>query len=1060
MVRKTIEKVDISSVKLVLIQAVNTVTFDSNLSLKCDLSIICPTWIVVNRPCLIDLSGTEGKSAANLDAQMFPIPTLGKHLSNMQAFWHEFTNTSFGSVEVGKAHFIFPPKIDAANPGLCGSDGYCFQAVGVTFKSNIGKKLTVNVSGGVGGQGGNGSKGLPGYEMLHHGPKTYGGPGGDAGSGGWGGNPGEASIYPGFEDFFTIVQKVGNNGNNGIGGTGGDAAYGYSYLTWKQLMQNEMPFDLYTGKGRDGGIDSNVTPKPTQTLKPPFTMKTVIKYEELLVKYFFENNIMKDVALSLLRTLIIGGDDAFFEVGSSLGVDGMIEELTVIHKCYWNFLFQKDSGRIALTATELRSLYVVYIDKVLNSQIDGDEKDSKVIMNLYTSALAALNSFQTTYTIIDLRYLDAVEQFEFKKYKEILDDYSTNSKKEDYCKSIYDDIKQANDIIKLLKSLGDTYLSNLQSVIAGLKGTLKKDDDQNQANAKDAEDKQYIAIAGIVTNFVGKVASNFGPEGAAAGGVLGLGGTILGFFGDISGDTVKQLGNPVTYIDFDPPVPGKPKLINSDSQIFKLLDKVKGLKVVDENGNTITVDEKDIWIKQIKASNTTYLNEQRKNILAMQTSLSKFLNASLKASPSIKNISDSAYAIIDKKLTVEPFKPPKLGENDKEGQPKETKEEFEIRSTTLKKKHDDTVATTKKDLVNIRSLLGAASTLTDIVNVGAQCMQVINATDNLKAETADFSAKVKDLTNFMNTSLDKLFNDLRDMSGNFSQAGSHAALDFSRFKVKRAINGVIDYFKSYFENYKFNTKAELFALFEQYNSLSANLDSIYGRILDNYDKIKLAHLITGLNMNEDTSDKPYNEEYLYFKLFHESLLVAKEGNSILFTARQLYFPDSISFNTTPFQTTAMAPVPKNLDDSKNDVDAVDSLVSEVLRELNEVRLKGALTNYCQTAISKYQNTRSFNGGGPDKDINGPSFCICRDVDKIRRILQMKKKTENHVQDDVFIDASINAPQIPSNFEAVRFTEIYVKFYRNSTEVVELESILSKFKFVLTSSGFYDYKYNG
>lgn len=264
------------------------------------------------------------------------------------------------------------------------------------------------------------------------------------------------------------------------------------------------------------------------------------------------------------------------------------------------------------------------------------------------------------------------------------------------------------------------------------------------------------------------------------------------------------------------------------------------------------------------------------------------------------------------------------------------------------------------------------------------------------------------------------------------------------------------YFRSYFTNYDFKSKAELFALFDDYNSLSSTLESIYGRILDSYDKIKLARLIAALNMNEELENKPYNEEYSYFKLFHESLLVAKEGNSILFTARQLYFPDSISFNTTPFKKIPSVLVPKKLGFSKDDVDSVRSLVSAVVLNLNEVRKANNKTEFCQTAISKYLNFRLFNSCSVlNMNTYGPSFYICRDVDKIRRILQMRKD-EHNVQENVYVDASINAPNYPSNYEAVRFSEIYVKLYRNDAEYVDLEEKMSN----LTSSGFYDYKYNG
>lgn len=86
-------------------------------------------------------------------------------------------------------------------------------------------------------------------------------------------------------------------------------------------------------------------------------------------------------------------------------------------------------------------------------------------------------------------------------------------------------------------------------------------------------------------------------------------------------------------------------------------------------------------------------------------------------------------------------------------------------------------------MVKVKSLLGAASSFCDVVSVVGQCMQVCNDATNLQLRADEFKQKANDITNFMNTGLDKLFNNLKDMSGNFSQAGNRAALDFSRYKV-------------------------------------------------------------------------------------------------------------------------------------------------------------------------------------------------------------------------------------------------------------------------------------
>ena len=281
------------------------------------------------------------------------------------------------------------------------------------------------------------------------------------------------------------------------------------------------------------------------------------------------------------------------------------------------------------------------------------------------------------------------------------------------------------------------------------------------------------------------------------------------------------------------------------------------------------------------------------------------------------------------------------------------------------------------------------------------------------------------------------------MSGNLSQAGSRAELDYSRFKVKRAIDGVVKYFRGYFDKFDFNSKDTLFAMFDNYDKLSATLESIYGRILDNYDKVKLARLIAATNANDDTTGKPYNSNYNNFKLLHQSILVAKEGNSILYTARQLFFPDSISFNSTPFNGIPKAPV---LDNLNKDLDEVPNYVTAIVRNLDGVRLRAEAAHDCITAKDQYLSSREFNN---NNNFCGPSFCICRDVDKIRSILN----GSNHVQ----VVASINAAENTKSFEAVKFSEIYVKFYGGKSGLLE-KKLFGQYHFTLTSSGLYDYKY--
>lgn len=72
----------------------------------------------------------------------------------------------------------------------------------------------------------------------------------------------------------------------------------------------------------------------------------------------------------------------------------------------------------------------------------------------------------------------------------------------------------------------------------------------------------------------------------------------------------------------------------------------------------------------------------------MKSTLTKVVNGSLKATPSTKMISDSLYSIADKKLKAVPYEPPKPGDIDKEGEPKETPEKFKERQIAHKKEYE------------------------------------------------------------------------------------------------------------------------------------------------------------------------------------------------------------------------------------------------------------------------------------------------------------------------------------------------------------------------------------
>ena len=1056
--------------QLILIFAVSTVTFDiDDFSLMCDLSIICPKWIVT-KSCSINVNGKDG-----IDGKYYNV-----------------TNNTYGNTEIWDTSGPWDCSnngFKSGNPGANGADGrpgqngtdaYNFQGIGIDFVNSNNNVLSVHVNGGKGGKGSDGFNGYRGQDVgytenrfqaqwyVYKGyklPKTgNGGDGGLGGYGGWGGRPGKIILSAGLVGNITSSAVDGRDGDNGLPGMGGLAGDQLD----KEMINNYMT-EEYDIKGTNGKRGVGVVQRPSredEKRRAPITMKTLIEYEKFLIKYLYgKGNILKDIAFDVLLTLVGGENEAMFEVGSSLGVLGLIMELTFIHTCYWSFLFDDDvNSKISLTSTELSSLYEKFLSKVTSYTSDGDLCDYKVLLNIYASALAALNMLRpSSYTITNLDYLQFFDSVNLKNYEDILSDYSSIDKDNEYFKSIQNDITTAQEIITQLDTLGNTYKTKLQDAINNTIKSLDRDEKLNQENADDIANKAIFGIAGSIVSCVGSVASNFGPEGAVVGGLCSLTGGILGAFSDTSQDIIKQLGTPAEYINFDPPDIKPTTTISESSPIFKTLrdlqDEVnfsedEAKKYDPKNNYKIDTNDKlDAEAILTASQNPTedkikYLRAQGIKLAKNKGAVEAYLKGTLAINPTTKAFGESVYTLIDKRLTPAPFEiPPKL-----EPREDESDADFAIReknaaaeTATKKKKYDDDALKVKNKLKNIKMGVGAVDSLSQVASTVGQCLSIASNVENANLQNETFKAKNKDIQDFINTSLVKVLNDLKNISGIYSKAGSRAELDYSRFKTKRAIDGVVAYFRGYFEKYDFSSKATLFAMFENYQTLGEALESIYGRILDNYDKIKLARLITALNVKDDTSNRPYDKEYNYFKILHQSILIAKEGKSILYTARQLYFPDSISFNTTPFKEMPQVPT-STLDGTGADAIKVQSCVQDVLTKLIAVRKTKAIKEYCQTAIGNYVFHREFNN---NDDHCGPSFCICRDEDKIRSILNGKK--------DVYVVASISAAEYPKNCEAIKFSEIYVKFYGGASESIEKQ--LSGYQFALKSSGLYDYKYN-
>ena len=1081
-------KVLLQNTQLMLIFAFSTVTFDidDDLYLHCDISIICPKWIVT-KSCSINLfakDGKDGKYCLDESNNIYGDKVI-EDTSNPEDNY-PCTSASYAN-----------PGADGANgkKGQTGYTGYNFQGIGIDVVISNRNVLTVHSKGGNGGKGSDGFRGHKGQDGAN--PSDIhlfklvqlrsgrGGNGGYGGYGGWFGSPGNIYLSAGLKDTIRSITEKGVNGGNGKGGNGGmfgdvfgdtmefgdDGFWPYEPLyggddgscglggrlkmislgSWADTYNRKNDNFFPPPKNRPPDLDRQL-PKDEKRFSE-ITMKTLIQYEKSLIKYFYgKGNILKDMALDALLTLVGGGNEAMFEIGSSLSVDGLIDELILIHTCYWSFLFVDDSSKITLTATELSSLYDAFLGKVMGYSGDGDENDFKVLLNLYTSALAALNMFHTSYTVTDLEYLTVFDDIvKVKDYNQIVKSYKDTSTLNKYCDSILSDITKAENIIEQLNNLGKTYMSKLKDAINESVKTLNNAEEINQAHADDVANKKNAGIAGAFIGWFGKFFSNFGPKGQVAGAGLTVVSSIMGAATDTSQDTIKQLGNPVEYIDFDPPdltQPANPTTISKNSHVFKLLgglqrkadfsvDEVKKYSdsnvKVDLEVKLDSIDKIQLAARHPTSDNISYLTTQRNNLAVKKSAVDSYLKGALAVTPKTKLFADSLYALTDEKITPPPYKPSKQGEIDK----------------PTKQKHDEDVLEAKEKLKYIKMGIGAISSLCDIASLVGQCNEIAFNAESVQKQNELFKAKNKDVQNFINTSLNKVLNDLRNMSDNFSQAGSRAELDYSRFKVKRAIDGVVAYFRGYFDNFEFSSKATLFAMFDNFNTLSATLESIYGRILDNYNQVNLARLIAALSGNDDSSVARY-KHYTYFKELHMSILIAKEGNDIMYMARQLYFPDSISFNSTPFDPIDII-ITNILDGTVADAsNSVQTLVQHVLTSLDEVRKKQAVTKYCQTSIDKYQvPLREFNNLDSNKHC-GPSFCICRDIDKIRNVL-------NQTKGGVNIVASISAAENPKNFEAVKFSEIYVKFYGGKS--VDLEKNLGNYQFVLTSSGLYDYKYD-
>jgi hypothetical protein len=1009
--------------KLIKIHAFNQIiiTGDVVLENKC-LSIISPIW--KSNGNNIKLIGPNG---VNWSKQFNKYPSSLDY-SAPDTLPGENGNTNIAALN-GKS-------------GDHGSNGPSFQAFGNFYSGT----LQVLSSGGNGGNGQNGQRGEDGQEggkatwyyginvilksSKNAGRGGNGGTGGNGGSRGLGGHPGKGHIDTKLKNYITFS---GNKGNDGIHGTPGK--YGLGGKGGYQYTDKKSKKNIYADPGSIGASGQDAVEQKNPDDSEYVTLWTILSYEKSLISLLYRNDASRHIALDILLNIVKGDHSAMFEVGSQLGLAGIIEELILIHECYWKYLFDNDQNPILLEKIDLIDLYESFMTKLVKNFVLPVGEDPNTLISIYTSAYAAYSSLRSTYSIINLNYLDYYQNNSVKDYQTILRDNKKIEAKNKYSEPIIKDIETANNLIKKLSELGLTYITEFDTQFKRLFAKLKSVNEENKKEVEKLRRQSYFSIVSEILGFGTKMISCFGPKGKMIG---ALGEAVQGGLTSNTDADVKlnELGNPIEYVeyDFDDENLLKPNINKSPA-----IDLIFDCKLSKNNNKSIEDLKKEFEGDPIKFSED--------HILVLTTQLEKnkrALNERFVQDGS-RNFLDATYDVIQGKI------PTKL---------------LEVR--------DDL----QKDMEKTKKALNAMGTVFEFGTTVKNIQLTLKKVKLYEEKSKLTVMKSKDLKNFVNTTFRKFLSTLSNVDS-LSNASSRSVLDYLKFKVKKSVDDMIRYFRAYFKGFDYEGTDDILNLFTKYDQLSEAIESTCGRILDNGDQLRLSSLIVNTSLATVVKEA-YLNRYNHMNMLTSAMTVIKEGNDIINISKQIFFPYTIDYNdlfldkkiANPSiqtnQTTANIADASNtannvqiqsiLDITKVDdpLKKVQSVVSTVVAHVNILRKNFELTKSALQESRMYLFRSRFDST-TNEDSNLKSFFICREKQKL---LDFAYGKLIEVQVDIYSEG------IPQNIDAVKFTEISIRFKyvgdnaENETKFKTYRKSLESMSVEMTSSGYYDYKYNG
>jgi len=503
-----------NDIKLIQIHAIRKVIFDRTLELRTDLSIISPVWElcdVEENTNMIILNGKDGKDGyAKTEPHNLDKP--GHDYNSPEEWANRWPNRAIGSKGVDG------PSGWDGHDGDNGEDGKSFLGLGRKVYLNhesmlSADSLEIYSCGGKGGDAQNGQFGMNGQEggpsgnvdnseghytftyFMHGGTGGDGGNGGNAGKRGLGGFGGKFFLSLALKnnrecELFFKNGKDGKNGDGGLPGSGGPAGSG--------------SFSFSHGSPGLKGSDSPELPDITSRVNnvKPVSFYAIINYEQTLISYLYKKNFSKDIAFNLLHD-IIKGQSMMFEVGEQLGIPGLIEELILIHECLYSRLFDAVEERICLNDEEVAKLYEAFLFKLFDfgRNYSQDQKDVNTLIGLCNSAFSATKTLQSSYTIINLDYLNYFTAVKVTTYDQIKANNDKLLSDQDFAKGIKDDITSAKLVLEKLNKFGEKYVNELDNTINKIEAQIKIEQAKNKEIAKKLKIASYLEIGSGVLSF-------------------------------------------------------------------------------------------------------------------------------------------------------------------------------------------------------------------------------------------------------------------------------------------------------------------------------------------------------------------------------------------------------------------------------------------------------------------------------------------------------------------------------------------------------------------------------